>query len=106
MAFVETCARDGNELKYSWIDYLPTKPMESLWKPLYQSIASRLQNLPIIQTWEGKYFRHPREVRLLETAHYTMGGQSSRIYHRKSCTYPQDMIPNITKRFVTWVSRT
>jgi hypothetical protein len=65
VAFVKTCLRDDSELKYSWIDYLPTKPMESFWKPLYQSITSRLQDLPIIQTWEGKHFRHPHEVRFL-----------------------------------------
>lgn len=56
-------ATPNNPLRYSWLDYLPIKPMDRLWKTLYLEIKRRLVLLPILQTWESRRFVLPSKVR-------------------------------------------
>lgn len=37
--------------------------MEHLWRPLYPSIKRMLQDMPILQTWEGRRFKSPSSLR-------------------------------------------
>jgi hypothetical protein len=39
--------------------------MEHLWKPLYPKIRELLKDLPILQTWKGRIFKRPSELRYL-----------------------------------------
>ncbi|KAF2680362.1 hypothetical protein K458DRAFT_94472 [Lentithecium fluviatile CBS 122367] len=67
-AFANAIAAFANPihpLRYSWLDFLPTKPMEGLWKNLYPSIKTLLQDMPILQTWERRQFKRPSQLRRL-----------------------------------------
>jgi hypothetical protein len=39
--------------------------MEHLWKPLYSKIRQLLKDMPILQTWQGRIFKRPSELRFL-----------------------------------------
>lgn len=39
--------------------------MDGFWGPLYSSIKTLLGNTPIFQTWQGRQYKFPRELRVL-----------------------------------------
>ncbi|KAJ4360929.1 uncharacterized protein N0V89_001498 [Didymosphaeria variabile] len=48
------------------IQFLPTEPMRvPFWDHLYPAIKSRLQNLPILETWQSGVLKKPAELRRL-----------------------------------------
>lgn len=62
---VEEFATADHPLKHDWLDYLPHMPMEKPWKTLYLSIIDKLKTMPVLQTWEKRQFKAPRQLRLL-----------------------------------------
>jgi hypothetical protein len=60
-----TFAAHDHPLKFSWLDYLPTKPMEHPWKTLCPSIVNSLKNKPTLLSRERKQFREPGQFRHL-----------------------------------------
>jgi hypothetical protein len=62
-------ATPDHPLRYSWLDYLPPKHMEGIWKKLYSSIVLLLEDMPVLQTWERKQFKCPYQLRQLP-AHF------------------------------------
>ncbi|KAJ4304776.1 hypothetical protein N0V90_000304 [Kalmusia sp. IMI 367209] len=56
-------ANSFHPLRHSWLDYLPKEEMRnSFWQPLYPSITSRLRNMPVLQTWQGRLFKLPTQL--------------------------------------------
>ena len=55
-------AKNDHPLRYSWLEFLPTEPMEKLWEPLYSKIRNFLKEKPILQTWTGREFKRPSEL--------------------------------------------
>jgi hypothetical protein len=67
-AFANAIAKFANKnhpLRYSWLEFVPNRPMEHLWKPLYAKIRELLKDMPILQTWERRIFKRPSELRRL-----------------------------------------
>jgi hypothetical protein len=62
---VATFATADHPLRYSWLDYLPTKPMDGIWKNLYSSIITVLRQMPVMQTWEKRSFKCPTQLCVL-----------------------------------------
>jgi hypothetical protein len=58
-------ASKDHPLRYLWLDFVPSRPMEHLWKPLYAKIRELLKDIPILQTWKGRIFKRPSELKLL-----------------------------------------
>ncbi|KAF2654846.1 hypothetical protein K491DRAFT_599984 [Lophiostoma macrostomum CBS 122681] len=61
---VRSFATRTHSLRYSWLDFLPTKTMEHPWNTLYPKINALLQKLPILET-RGGQFKVPSQFRLL-----------------------------------------
>jgi hypothetical protein len=67
-AFANAIAKFANKdhpLRYLWLEFVPNRPMEHLWKPLYAKIRELLKDMPILQTWKGRVFKRPSELKLL-----------------------------------------
>jgi hypothetical protein len=60
-----TFAKSDHLLRYSWLDYLPTHPMEHPWTSLPSLIQDSLTTKPVLQTWQGRLFKAPTQVRRL-----------------------------------------
>lgn len=52
-------------LRYLWLEFVPNRPMEHVWKPLYAKIRELLKNMPILQTCKGRIFKRPSELKFL-----------------------------------------
>ncbi|KAL1600687.1 hypothetical protein SLS60_007075 [Paraconiothyrium brasiliense] len=60
---VATFATKSHPLRHLWLQYLPKEEMRNnFWSQLFPSIKSRLQNMPVWQTWEGGIFKLPSQV--------------------------------------------
>ena len=67
-AFTNAIAKFASKyhpLRYLWLEFVPHRPMEHLWKPLYAKIRALLKDMPILQTWKGRIFKRPSELRIL-----------------------------------------
>ena len=62
---VKTFAVAGHPLRYSWLAYLPTMPMEKPWKTMYTSMVAELKWLAIFETWEHRRFKRAVDLRQL-----------------------------------------
>jgi len=58
-------AKKDRPLQYLWLEFVPNAPMERLWEPLYPKIRELLEDMPILQTWEGRLFKCPSELKIL-----------------------------------------
>lgn len=58
-------ASKDHPLRYLWLEFVPNTPMEHLWKPLYAKIRELLKDMPILQTWKGRIFKRPSELKFL-----------------------------------------
>jgi hypothetical protein len=56
-------ATRNHPFRYTWLDFLPTKPILGIWKPLYSKIRDHLSGLPILQTWESRTFVRSSQLR-------------------------------------------
>lgn len=63
-AVTGTFATPDHALRYSWLDFLPTKTMENPWKSIYKSITESLMTKLIIQSLGGQ-FNLPSHMRIL-----------------------------------------
>jgi hypothetical protein len=65
-------ASKDHPLRYLWLEFVPNRPMEHLWKPLYAKIRELLKDMPILQTWKGRIFKRPSELKFLvpQTLHH------------------------------------
>jgi hypothetical protein len=59
----ETFAKPDHHLRYSWLDYLPTKSTEHPWRSLYPNIVNALQTTAVVETLERKQLKVPTQVR-------------------------------------------
>ncbi|KAF2704317.1 hypothetical protein K504DRAFT_507325 [Pleomassaria siparia CBS 279.74] len=66
---VQRFAVAGHPLLYSWLDFLPTAPMEHPWTQLYASIKTKLESMYVFQTWEGRHLKRRLDVRRLSAVH-------------------------------------
>jgi hypothetical protein len=67
-AFAKAVAKftkKDHPLQYLWLEFVPNAPMERLWEPLYPKIRELLKDMPILQTWEGRLFKRPSELKIL-----------------------------------------
>jgi hypothetical protein len=67
-AFTKAIAKFASKdhpLRYLWLEFVPNRPMEHLWKPLYAKIRELLKDMPVLQTWEGRIFKRPSELKRL-----------------------------------------
>jgi hypothetical protein len=67
-------ASNDHPLQYLWLDFLPNMPMEHPWKPLHPRIRELLKDMPILQTWKGRIFKRPSELRILLPQNLHGGG--------------------------------
>jgi hypothetical protein len=58
-------ASKDHPLRYLWLEFVPNRPMEHLWKPFYAKIRELLKDMPILQTWKGRIFKRPSEIKYL-----------------------------------------
>jgi hypothetical protein len=58
-------ATKDHPLRHLWLEFVPNRPMEHLWKPLYAKIRELLKDRPILQTWKGRIFKRPSELKFL-----------------------------------------
>ena len=58
-------ASKDHPLRYLWLEFVPNRPMEHLWKPLYAKIRELLKDMPILQTWKGRIFKRASELKRL-----------------------------------------
>jgi hypothetical protein len=61
-------AKKDHPLQYLWLEFVPNaliSPMERLWEPLYPKIRELLKDMPILQTWKGRLFKRPSELKYL-----------------------------------------
>jgi hypothetical protein len=72
-AVTYTFATPRHALRYSWLDYLPTKSMEHEWQSLYNAILGSLKLEPVVQTRKKRQFRLPSEVRILPLSAFHHG---------------------------------
>ncbi|KAF2637273.1 hypothetical protein P280DRAFT_509902, partial [Massarina eburnea CBS 473.64] len=70
---IASFATAENALRYSWLDFLPAKPMKGYWEKLYPSIIQLLRRLPILQSWEGRHFSYPSQLYRLDSIHLHNG---------------------------------
>jgi hypothetical protein len=67
-AFTNAIAKFSSKdhsLRYLWLEFVPNRPMEHLWKPFYAKIRELLKDMPILQTWKGRVFKRPAELKFL-----------------------------------------
>lgn len=64
-AIAEYLAKADHPLRYAWLDYLPTSPMERPWESLYSNMKAQLTYRPILQSWEGRKFGKPCDLHLI-----------------------------------------
>jgi hypothetical protein len=58
-------ASKDHPLRYLWLEFVPNRPMEHLWKPLYAKIRELFKDMPILQTCKGRIFKRPSELKIL-----------------------------------------
>ena len=58
-------ASKDHPLRYLWLEFVPNRPMEHLWKPLYAKVRELLKDKPILQTWKGRIFKRPSELKIV-----------------------------------------
>ncbi|KAF1842835.1 uncharacterized protein K460DRAFT_367777 [Cucurbitaria berberidis CBS 394.84] len=66
-AVSQSFTKADHSLRYSWLEYLPTRPMEHPWKSLLSSIKDGLKTKSILQSWEKRQLKPPSELRQLPT---------------------------------------
>ncbi|ORY18241.1 hypothetical protein BCR34DRAFT_596464 [Clohesyomyces aquaticus] len=52
-----------HHLRHSWLEFLPTKPMEQPWKRLYPQIKRHLASMSVLQTRGQRRFKRPSDLR-------------------------------------------
>ncbi|KAF2183099.1 hypothetical protein K469DRAFT_690218 [Zopfia rhizophila CBS 207.26] len=52
-------------LRYSWLNFLPTQPMENFWRSLNTEILGFLRAIPVLQTWERRMWNRGSQLRIV-----------------------------------------